>query len=123
MFEMIGAGIVGAVTMFGFLKSKEFAKERASIEGSHYRPSIIGLTVGIVTTVIGAGVAVFVPVIGTGTAMIFGSSVGAGALLGSRGSRSERNLSKGGQEESRPKAPGNHMDDRAETGARHHTTI
>ena len=79
MVELIGAGLVGAASMFGFLKSKEMAESRIGSSERRFRSSVVGLTVGLSATILTAGVAAFVPLIGTGAAVVFGTGIGTGA--------------------------------------------
>ena len=73
MFELIGIGIAGAVSVFGHLKSRKFVRRRLRYTKVVEKPGL-GIMVGVAAAVLAA------PLV----ALLFGAGVGTGVSMGAR---------------------------------------
>lgn len=81
MLELIGLIGTVAVTIFGYLRSRDFVQRRLTyVDAVHTAGAPI--LVGAATALIAAPVAWALPIIGGGTALLFGAGVGAGVAAG-----------------------------------------
>lgn len=79
---LIGAGIAGGASLWGYLKTRRFVRERLRFVDAVQRPTapvVAGVVAGLAGGALG-----FLPFIGVGTAIAFGLSVGAGVSAGAR---------------------------------------
>ncbi len=83
MFELIGLGIAGVVTVVGHVKSRKFVGRRLRFTSLVEKPHI-PIAAGVVAAVAAAPVVAFLPLVGFGTAMLFGAGVGTGVALGAK---------------------------------------
>jgi hypothetical protein len=86
MFELIGIGIAGAVSVYGHLKSRKFVRRRLRYTSMVEKPGL-GIAAGVVAAVLVAPIAGILPLIGTGTALLFGAGVGTGVSMGAKEAR------------------------------------
>ena len=83
MFELIGLGVAGVVTVVGHLKSRKFVGRRLRFTSIVEKPGI-AVAAGVVAAVAAAPVVAILPLVGTGTALLFGAGVGTGVALGAK---------------------------------------
>ena len=83
MLELFAAAATGAVTLFGYLKARQFVRERLRFVDAAHKPATPVL-VGAVAAVAAAPVVWLLPLVGAPTALIFGIGVGWGVHHGSR---------------------------------------
>lgn len=83
MFELIGLGIAGVVTVVGHMKSRKFVGKRLRFTSFVEKPGV-SVAAGVVAAVAAAPVVAFLPLVGTGTALLFGAGVGTGVALGAK---------------------------------------
>jgi hypothetical protein len=86
MFELIGIGIAGAVSVYGHLKSRKFVRRRLRYTSMVEKPGL-GIAAGVAAAVLVAPIAGILPLIGTGTALLFGAGVGTGVSMGAKEAR------------------------------------
>lgn len=86
MFELIGIGIAGAVSVYGHLKSRKFVRRRLRYTSVVEKPGL-GIAAGVAAAIIAAPIAGILPLIGTGTALLFGAGVGTGVSMGAKEAR------------------------------------
>ncbi len=82
------AGGTGAATLWGYLKSRRFVRERLRFVDAVHAPAA-PFIVGSVATLVALPVVAIVPIIGVPTALIFGIGIGAGVHHGSRDHRKQ----------------------------------
>lgn len=80
------AGGTGAVTLWGYLKSRRFVRERLRFVSAAHTPAA-PFVAGSVATLVAIPVVAIVPLIGFPAALIFGIGIGAGVRHGSRDHR------------------------------------
>ncbi len=83
MLELIALMATVGVTIFGYLRSRDFVQRRLTYVDSIQTagaPILIGIGAAIVAT----PVTWIVPLIGSGTALLFGAGIGAGVAAGRR---------------------------------------
>jgi len=83
MFELIGLGIAGVVTVVGHVKSRKFVGRRLRFTSIVEKPGI-SIAVGVAAAVVAAPIVAVLPLVGTGTALLFGAGVGTGVALGAK---------------------------------------
>jgi hypothetical protein len=83
MLELLAAAGTGAVTLLGYLKARQFVRERLRFVDAAHKPTTPVL-VGAVAAVAAAPVVWLLPLVGAPTALIFGIGVGWGVHHGSR---------------------------------------
>lgn len=83
MFELIAAIGVGAASVWGYVKSRGFVRDRLRYVDAAKRPST-ALIAGTVAALAAGPVVVILPFVGIPSAVIFGVAVGAGVAHGSR---------------------------------------
>lgn len=83
MFELIGIGIAGAVSVYGHLKSRKFVRRRLRYTSVVEKPGL-GIMVGVVAAILAAPLVAVLPLVGTGTALLFGAGVGTGVSMGAK---------------------------------------
>lgn len=83
MLEILMAGATGAATLFGYLKSRQFVRDRLRFVEAAHRPAA-PVVAGVAAAAVAAPVVWILPVIGASAAVIFGLGVGWGAHHGSR---------------------------------------
>lgn len=77
-----------AATLWGYLKSRRFVRERLRFVGAAHAPAA-PFVAGGVATLVALPVVAIVPLIGLPTAVIFGIGIGAGVHHGSRDHRKQ----------------------------------
>lgn len=83
ILAMIGVAATTIVTAAGYLKSRQFVRDRLRYVDAAQSP-MAPVIAGVGATVV-AGIAVaFLPVVGIGTALLFGAGVGIGTAAGAR---------------------------------------
>lgn len=83
MFELIGMLAAGSAALIGYLKSRQFVRERLRyVEGVH--DTSASLKAGSAAILVATPIVWLVPFIGAPTAILFGIAVGAGVKAGSR---------------------------------------
>ena len=83
MFEIIGLLVAGGAAMGGFMKSKQFVRDRLRFVDRVYKrsaPWVAGIGAGLVA----APLVAILPIVGGGTALLFGIGVGLGVRSGVR---------------------------------------
>ncbi len=83
MLELVGLLVAGAAAMGGYLKSKQFVRDRLRFVDRVYKRSA-PVVAGIVAALVVAPIAWLLPAVGTGTALLFGVGVGLGVRSGVR---------------------------------------
>jgi hypothetical protein len=83
MLELFMAGATGAVTLFGYLKARQFVRERLRFVESAQRPAA-ALAAGVGAAALATPVVLLLPVVGLPSAVIFGIGVGWGVHHGAR---------------------------------------
>jgi hypothetical protein len=86
MLDLLFAAGTGAVTLIGYLKARQFVRERLRFVDAAHKPSAPVLA-GIAATAIAAPVVWLLPIVGAPAAVIFGVGVGWGVHHGSRDAR------------------------------------
>jgi len=80
---IIWLGVTGAVSIFGYLKTRQFVRRRLRFVDAVQKPGI-PLAVGGIAGLVALPVAAFLPVVGAVSAVVFGVGIGAGVLHGAR---------------------------------------
>ena len=83
---LLAGGIAAGGSLFGFVKSRNFVRERLRFVDSVQKPSA-PLIAGAVATLAATPLA-FLPFIGVPSAVLFGLGIGAGVSAGARDARS-----------------------------------
>jgi len=83
MFELIMLAAAGVGTVAGYVKSRQFVRQRLRFVDAAHQPSA-PVVAGAVAALAAAPVVWLLPVLGAGTALIFGAGVGLGVWHGSR---------------------------------------
>ena len=83
MFELLMLAAGGVAVIAGYVKSRQFVRQRLRFVDAAHKPST-PVVAGAVATLAAAPVVWLLPVLGVGTAVIFGAGVGLGVLHGSR---------------------------------------
>ncbi len=86
MFELIGIGIAGAVSIYGHLRSRKFVRKRLRYTKIVEKPGL-GVAAGVTAAVLAAPVVTILPLVGAGTALLFGAGVGTGVSMGAKEAR------------------------------------
>lgn len=87
MVELLIVGAVaGGSSVFGYLKSRRFVRERLRFVDAVQKP-VAPLVAGLAAAAVAAPVVWLLPVLGAGTALVFGAGVGAGVAAGIRDTR------------------------------------
>jgi len=89
MLELIFAAGTGAATLFGYLKSRQFVRERLRFVDAAHKPTT-PLVAGTAAALVAAPVVWLLPIVGAPAAVIFGVGVGWGVHHGSRDARKRR---------------------------------
>ncbi len=85
---IVQAAVIGTATLWGYLKSRRFVRERLRFVGAAHTPAA-PFVAGSVATLVAIPVVAIVPFIGFPTALIFGIGIGAGVHHGSRDHRKQ----------------------------------
>jgi hypothetical protein len=83
MLDLLMAGATGAVTLFGYLRTRAFVRERLRFVDAAQHPAA-AVVAGAAATAVALPVVMLLPVIGIPSALIFGVGVGWGAHHGAR---------------------------------------
>jgi hypothetical protein len=83
MLELLMAGATGAVTLFGYLKARQFVRDRLRFVDAAHRPSA-AVVAGVGAAALATPVVLLLPIVGIPSALIFGVGVGWGVHHGSR---------------------------------------
>jgi hypothetical protein len=88
---LLGGAVAGAVSLFGYIKTRRFVRERlrfVELIQSPAAPVVAGMAAALVAAPV-VGLLAFLPLIGwpTATAIIIGVGVGAGVNAGARDSK------------------------------------
>ncbi|MBI2536602.1 MAG: hypothetical protein HYW06_06490 [Gemmatimonadetes bacterium] len=83
MFELLMLAAAGVATVGGYLKSRQFVRQRLRFVDAAHKPST-PVVAGVAAALAAAPLVWLLPVLGAGTAVIFGAGVGLGVLHGSR---------------------------------------
>jgi len=86
MLDLIFAAGTGAATLFGYLKSRQFVRERLRFVDAAHKPTT-PLLAGAAAAVAAAPVVWLLPIVGAPAAVIFGVGVGWGVHHGARDAR------------------------------------
>jgi len=86
MLDLLFAAGTGAATLLGYLKSRQFVRERLRFVDAAHKPTA-PVIAGAAAAVVAAPVVWLLPVVGAPAAVIFGIGVGWGVHHGSRDSR------------------------------------
>ena len=86
MFGLIAAGIAGASGVIGHIKSRHFVGQKLRYTSLVEKP-LLGVWVGVATTVVAAPLVAVLPFVGAGTAIALGAGVGTGVALGVKDSK------------------------------------
>ncbi len=88
MLEFILLVGTGAVTLAGYLRSRQYVRHRLRFVDAVHAPAA-PIVAGAVAALAAAPVVWLLPVVGAPTAIIFGLGVGAGVLHGARDVRKQ----------------------------------
>ena len=88
MIELLLAFGTGAVTLWGYLKSRNFVRNRLRFVDAAHTP-FAPVVAGAVAALVAGPVVWLLPPVGIFTALIFGLGVGAGVYHGSRDVRKQ----------------------------------
>jgi hypothetical protein len=91
MFGLIAAVIAGVAGVLGHMKSRHFVGRRLRYTSIVDRP-MLGLWVGVGTTVVVAPIVTVLPMVGASTAIALGLGVGTGVAMGVKDSREPAKL-------------------------------
>lgn len=80
---MIGLAATAIATVAGYLKSRQFVRDRLRYVDAAQSP-MAPVVAGVGATVVAGLIVAFVPLVGIGTAVLFGAGVGAGVAAGAR---------------------------------------
>ena len=80
---LLGLGVTGAASLFGYIKSRQFVRRRLRFVDAAHKASAPVLT-GAAATLVAAPVVWLLPVVGAATAILFGTGVGLGVHHGSK---------------------------------------
>jgi hypothetical protein len=83
MLDLIFAAGTGAVTLLGYLKSRQFVRDRLRFVDAAHKPAA-PVIAGAGAALIAAPVVAILPIVGAPAAVIFGVGVGWGVYHGSR---------------------------------------
>jgi hypothetical protein len=83
MWELLMAGATGAVTLLGYLKSRQFVRDRLRFVDAAHRP-VAPVVAGVAAAVVAAPVVWLLPIVGAPAAVIFGAGVAWGTHHGAR---------------------------------------
>lgn len=83
MFELIALVGVGAASVWGYVKSRGFVRDRLRYVDAAKRPSA-PIIAGTVAALAAGPVVVLLPFVGIPSAVVFGLAVGAGVAHGAR---------------------------------------
>jgi hypothetical protein len=86
MIDLLFAAGTGAATLFGYLKSRQFVRDRLRFVDAAHKPSA-PVIAGVGAALVAAPVVWLLPVVGAPAAVIFGVGVGWGVHHGSRDTR------------------------------------
>jgi hypothetical protein len=86
MLELIFAAGTGAATLLGYLKARQFVRDRLRFVDAAHKPTA-PLVAGVAAAVLAAPVVWLLPIVGAPAAVIFGVGVGWGVHHGSRDAR------------------------------------
>lgn len=86
MLDLLFAAGTGAATLFGYLKSRQFVRDRLRFVDAAHKP-IAPIVAGAAAALVAAPVVWLLPVITAPAAVIFGVGVGWGVHHGSRDAR------------------------------------
>jgi len=86
MLELLFAAGTGAATLFGYLKARQYVRERLRFVDAAHKPTA-PLVAGAAAALLAAPVVWLLPVVGAPAALIFGIGVGWGVRHGSRDAR------------------------------------
>lgn len=86
MLEFLMAAGTGAATLVGYLKARQFVRDRLRFVDAAHRPTA-PLIAGSAAAVIAAPIVWLLPILGAPAALIFGVGVGWGVHHGSRDAR------------------------------------
>lgn len=86
MLELIGLIAAGAATVFGYMRSRIFARTRLAYVDAAHRPWAPWLA-GAVAWVAATPIVWVLPVVGGGTALLFGAGVALGVAAGTHETR------------------------------------
>jgi hypothetical protein len=86
MLELIFAAGTGAATLFGYLRARQFVRERLRFVDAAHKPTA-PLVAGVAAAVVAAPVVWLLPIVSAPAAVIFGVGVGWGVHHGSRDAR------------------------------------
>lgn len=83
---LLQIGITGAVTAFGYIKARQFVRQRLRFVDAVHKP-LAPVVSGAAAALIAAPIVALLPVVGAATALIFGTGVGVGVHHGARDTR------------------------------------
>jgi hypothetical protein len=83
MEEILLMAVTAGVSLFGYVKSRKFVRERLRFVDAAHKP-VVPVATGAIAAFAAWPVAAFLPIIGLPTALIFGLGVGWGVHHGSR---------------------------------------
>ena len=86
MLELLFAAGTGAATLFGYLKARQFVRDRLRFVDVAHKP-VAPLVAGAAAAVVAAPVVWLLPIVGAPAAVIFGVGVGWGVRHGSQDAR------------------------------------
>lgn len=81
MFEIIGLVATGAVSVWGYVQSRRFFRNRLRFVDAAQKP-VAPVVAGAAAAIVAAPVVWLLPLVGAGTAIVFGAGVGIGVKHG-----------------------------------------
>jgi inosine-uridine nucleoside N-ribohydrolase len=86
MFEIIGLAATGVATVWGYVQSRRYVRNRLRFVDAAQKP-LVPVVAGAAAAVVAAPVVWLLPLVGAGTALVFGIGVGVGVRHGQSDSR------------------------------------
>ena len=83
MLEFVAMAGTAAVSLWGYVKARQFVRERLRFVDAAHRPAV-PVIAGAVAALAAGPVVWLLPVVGGATAILFGVGVGLGTLHGSK---------------------------------------
>lgn len=83
MFEILGLAATGAVSVWGYIQSRRYVRQKLRFVDAVKTPAA-PVIAGAAAAVVAAPVVWLLPIVGAGTALLFGAGVGVGVHHGDK---------------------------------------
>lgn len=81
MFEILGLAATGAVSVWGYIQSRRYVRQKLRFVDAVKKP-VAPVIAGVAAAAVAAPVVWLLPLVGVGTALLFGAGVGVGVHHG-----------------------------------------